>query len=65
MTIDEVINLIINNGIGVACVGYMIYFQFTTMKDISKSMSEMVTSLELIKEEIKDLKSTKTKKKGE
>ena len=56
---QEIIQLLTDNGISVVCVGYMIYFQLTTMKDIQKTMSEMTTTLELIKEEIKDLKKEK------
>lgn len=56
---QEIIQLITDNGISIVCVGYMIYFQLTTMKDIQKTMSEMTTTLELIKEEIKDLKKEK------
>ena len=56
---QEIIQLLTDNGISIVCVGYMIYFQLTTMKDIQKTMSEMTTTLELIKEEIKDLKKEK------
>lgn len=61
---QEIINLIINNGLGVVCVAYLIYFQATTMKDIQKTMNEMTTTLEVIKEELKDFKSS-SKRKGE
>lgn len=37
---ETIINLIVNNGIGVVCVAYMIYFQLTTMKEMSKTMQE-------------------------
>ncbi len=56
---QEIVQLITDNGISIVCVAYMIYFQLTTMKDIQKTMSEMTTTLELIKEEIKDLKKEK------
>lgn len=36
----DLINLITQNGIGIVCVGYMIYFQNTTMKKISDNMDE-------------------------
>ena len=32
---EEVIKLVVDNGISVVCVAYLIYFQLTTMKDIS------------------------------
>ena len=55
----ELIKLIVDNGISVVCVAYLIIFSFTTMKDISKSLSEITTTLEVMKEEIKDLKKNK------
>jgi hypothetical protein len=44
--IEEIVNLVTNNGIGIACVVYMIYFQNTTMK-------EMLTALTAISERLK------------
>lgn len=38
---EELINLITNNGIGVICVAFMIYFINTTMKDNNKILDEM------------------------
>lgn len=37
----DLINLITQNGIGVACVVYMIYFQNTTMKEMLKSLNSI------------------------
>lgn len=37
---QELINLLVNNGIGVVCVAYMIYFQSTTMKKLTENMEE-------------------------
>ena len=62
---ESLIKLIVDNGISVVCVAYLIVFSFTTMKDIQKTMSEMTTTLEVIKEEIKDLKTKKSKKKDD
>ena len=62
MTIDEIINLIINNGIGVACVGYMIYFQLTTMKEMNNTMQEVSTSLKLMNQDIEEIKQKLEKK---
>lgn len=53
---QEIINLLTQNGIGIVCVGYLIYFQSTTMKKIQETMAQMTTTLELIKDDIKDLK---------
>lgn len=46
---EEIIQMIIDNGIGVACVSYLIYFQSTTMTSMLetlKSISERLTAIE-------------------
>lgn len=53
---NDLIQLIVNNGIGVVCVAYLIFFQATTMKDLSKSMTEMTTSLKLMNQDIEEIK---------
>lgn len=64
--IQGIIDLVINNGLGVVCVIYMIYFQMTTMKEMSQTISKMNTSLELITDRLENiednLKVTKSKK---
>ena len=59
---SDLIQLIVNNGIGVVCVGYMIYFQLTTMKEMNKTMTEMSTSLKLMNQDIEEIKETMNKK---
>ncbi|MEE3324821.1 MAG: hypothetical protein VZR33_05750 [Methanosphaera sp.] len=53
---NDLIQLIVNNGIGVVCVAYMIYFQLTTMKEMNKTLNEMTTTLKLMQQDIEDLK---------
>lgn len=43
---ETIIDLIANYGIGMACVGYMIYFQSTTMKDMTKTQEAVLRALE-------------------
>lgn len=45
---EEFIKLIVDNGIGVACVGYLIYFQSTTMKEILKTLNSINNRLSVI-----------------
>lgn len=52
MTIEQIINMITQNGIGIACVVYMIYFQLTTMKDMTKAMTVIGNRLERIEEKL-------------
>lgn len=42
---EELINLITNNGIGVICVAFMIYFINTTMKENNKILDDMQKTL--------------------
>ena len=53
---NDIIQLIVNNGIGVVCVAYMIYFQSTTMKEMNRTLTEMTTTLKLMQQDIEDLK---------
>lgn len=56
---NDLINLITNNGIGIVCVAYLIYFQATTMKDISKTLSDMSRNLTLINERLEKIEDKK------
>lgn len=56
---QEIINLIVNNGLGVFCVAYLIYFQNTTMKEIAKNMEENNRVLQSLTEDIKEIKNKK------
>lgn len=42
---QDLINLMINNGIGVVCISYLIYFQATTMKEMLKTLESINTRL--------------------
>lgn len=59
---EEIIGLISNYGIGVVCVGYLIYFQNTTMKSMLDTLNGINTRLAIIKEK---LESKKAKRKEE
>ena len=59
--IESLVNIIVNNGIGVVCVAYMIYFQLTTMKEMIQTMNKMCDRLENIEHTL-GIKETKTKK---
>lgn len=65
--IKALVDIIVQNGIGIACVIYMIYFQLTTMKEMSGTLNKMNTSLELLNERMENLedsKKAKSKKEG-
>ncbi len=48
----DVINLIMNNGIGVVCVAYLIYFQSTTMKSMLDALNSINSRLSVIEDKI-------------
>ena len=60
--IKALIDIIVQNGIGIACVIYMIYFQLTTMKEMSVTLNKMNTSLELLNERMENLEEKRTAK---
>lgn len=47
---NEIIDLIVNNGIGVGCVIYLIYFQSTTMKEMLNTLNSINTRLAIIED---------------
>lgn len=49
---QELIALISTHGIGIVCVAYMIYFQNTTMKEMTKALNAINTRLTLIEEKM-------------
>ena len=42
---DEIMQAIANYGVGFVCVGYLIYFQSTTMKDMNNTLLKMIDTL--------------------
>lgn len=56
---EELMNLIVNNGIGVVCVAYLIYFQSTTMKEMLNTLNSINTRLSIIEDKIEDRENEK------
>lgn len=52
---QELITMILNNGIGVVCVAYLIYFQSTTMKKISENQENNNILLEKITSRLENI----------
>ena len=48
----DIINLIMNNGIGVVCVAYLIYFQSTTMKSMLDALNSINSRLSVIEDKL-------------
>lgn len=49
---QDLTNLIVNNGIGVVCVAYLIYFQSSTMKEMLNTLNAINTRLSVIENKI-------------
>ncbi len=52
MDIKTIIDYIVQNGLGVVCVVYMIYFQNTTMKEMLNTLSSINTRLSIIEDKM-------------
>ena len=71
MEIKEIIDYIFQYGVGIACLLYLMYFQSTTMKDLSKNqqdlnetLKEVSTNLTNINLRLNDIEE-KVNKRGE
>ena len=54
---EEIINLLVNNGIGVVCVAYLIYFQSTTMKEMNKTLDNVNDNLTRMNERLSSIEN--------
>ena len=45
MEVKELIDFIFQYGVGIACLIYLMYFQLTTMKDLTKNQAELNATL--------------------
>ena len=50
--VEELINLMVDNGLSVVCVAYLIYFQLTTMKEMLKTLGSINERLTIIESHI-------------
>ena len=50
--VDELIKLMVDNGLSVVCVAYLIYFQLTTMKEMLKTLGSINERLTIIESHI-------------
>ena len=54
---EQIIDIIMNNGIGVACIIYFMYFNSTTLKALTDTMNEVKQSLILFNERLEDIEN--------
>ena len=50
---EDIINLLVQNGLGVCCVAYLIYFQHSTMTKMLDTLTGIDKRLALIENELK------------
>ena len=48
MDIKELLDFIFQYGVGIVCLVYLMYFQLTTMKDLTKNQSDLNCTLEKV-----------------
>lgn len=58
---QEVMDLIFNYGVGIACIGYLMYFQSTTMKEMLNALNNINNRLSVIEDKLEN-KQKKQKK---
>ena len=61
---EEIVNILVNNGIGVACIVYFMYFNSTTLKAMTETMNEVKQSLILFNERLENIEQKLDKKKS-
>ena len=59
---EQIVDVIVNNGIGVACILYFMYFNSTTLKAMTETMNEVKQSLILFNERLENIESKLDKK---
>ena len=52
MEIKTLIDYVVQNGLGVVCVIYLIYFQNTTMKEMLNTLNGINTRLSIIEDKL-------------
>ena len=60
---EELIKLIVDNGISVISVGFMIYYILTTSRENNKIMTNMITTLQSISDRLEILEKSMLKRK--
>lgn len=65
---EDIVNIITQNGIGIVCVAFMIYFISTTLKEnnkildeIQKTLVSIQTTLNLLMQRVEDLENKQSK----
>lgn len=52
---EDLINIIVNNGVAVACVLYFMHFNSTTLKSLTETVNKVNESLVLFNERLQNM----------
>lgn len=58
---EDLINIIVNNGVAVACVLYFMHFNSTTLKSLTDTVNKVNESLVLFNERLQNMEDTLNK----
>lgn len=61
---ENIVDIIMNNGIGVACIIYFMYFNSTTLNAMTETMNEVKQSLILFNERLENIEEKIDRKKS-
>lgn len=65
MSVQDLVNNLVNNGVAVACVAYFMYFNNTTMKEFTKAMTDMQATMIKVVEKLETMADMCKEKGGE
>lgn len=65
MGVQDLVNILVNNGVAIACVAYFMYFNNTTMKEFTKAMADVQTTLIKVVEKLETMADMCKEKGGE
>lgn len=65
MSVQDLVNILVNNGVAVACVAYFMYFNNTTMKEFTKAMTDMQVTMIKVVEKLETMADMCKEKGGE
>ena len=65
MGVQDLVNILVNNGVAVACVAYFMYFNNTAMKEFTKAMADVQTTLIKVVEKLETMADMCKEKGGE
>lgn len=54
MVIEDLVKLVVDNGLSVICVAYMIYFQSTTMREMLSALTAINNRLTAIETKMEE-----------